>query len=93
MIHGGLGLIEEYAPGRHALFLPPAVLHALNIEDQMCLYGVYYPSKEGMKGFAFTPIPPCYWPQVGRYIIRVKHQTPALTEKAYPSGSGSAHIW
>lgn len=79
MIHGGLGYIRN---GR--LFVSYELLRPLSIGHQTRLFGIYYPSKYEActvkHDFVLSPIPHRLWPRIGRYIIRIKHDTTAIKE-------------
>jgi hypothetical protein len=78
MIHGGVGYIKN-----GVIYTPYELLKPLSVVNNTRLFGVYYPSKitdntSIRHDFVFSPIPHRYWPCIGRYIIRIKHDSEAI---------------
>lgn len=81
MNHGAIGLFEESI----GLWLPEDVLRPISIGDGTKVYGLYYPKWESypesvqpLHDFMLTPVPPNLWCSLGRFTIRIQHESHKL---------------
>lgn len=82
MNHGSLGFIED-----SGIYLPLDVINLLSIGKDGCLFGLFYPSPKGLKGyenvtqkldFMLTPIEPRLWSRSARVVIHLAQKPGSL---------------